>query len=106
MRARLGTAILSRLLLFGERLNAETAARAGFVACVVSVGCARDKAWELARQASMGAPDAVAATKSLLIALEGGETELDRWHRICTDILASPERGEAVAATKKRLGLN
>ncbi len=106
MHARLGSAILSRLLLFGEELNAESAARAGFVACVVSTGCARDRAWELARQASMGAPNAVAVTKSLLVALEGGETQLDRWNRIYADILGSPERGEAVAATKKRFGLN
>lgn len=104
MRARLSSATLSRLLLFGERLNAETAFRAGLVSCVVPVGCARDKAWEMARHASMGAANAVVATKELLAALDCGETELGRWDRIRVEILSSSERRKAVTRAKKRLG--
>jgi hypothetical protein len=56
---------------------------------------------KLANRAIDGSRDAVAATKSLLVALESGETDLSSWEKIRRDILDSPERRESVVRAKK-----
>lgn len=70
LSARLGHQTLSRLVLIGEVLDAETAAAAGMVAKVVEAGGAYAAAVELARQAGAAKRDALAATKAVLAKAE------------------------------------
>jgi DNA-binding transcriptional regulator YdaS (Cro superfamily) len=56
---------------------------------------------ELAGQILQGSPNAVAATKGLLQALESGESNLDQWEARRREILSSPERAAAIARAKK-----
>jgi enoyl-CoA hydratase/carnithine racemase len=102
--ARLGSATLTRLLLFGERLNAQTAHHSGMVSWVVPEGSAYDKALEIISKVA-STPKAVAATKSLIIALEHGQQNLSDWNKIRNEILGSAERKGAVEKAKKRLGI-
>lgn len=104
-RARLSGLALRRVLLLGERLTAAEANQAGLISHLVAAGCALDKSRELAHRSAKGTRDAVAATKSLLLALDSGETDLARWEQIRKEILDSPERLESVSrarGTKKR----
>lgn len=100
-RERVSSGALRTILLLGERVTADRAVAMGLVSFLSRTGGARDRAWELARRASSGDAEAIAATKGLLAALDDGETDLQSWDRIRTDILASPERLEAIARAKK-----
>lgn len=104
LHARLGSRTLMRLLMLGERWDAETALHAGLVGWVVPEGMAHEKARELVRKVA-NAPKAVGATKSLLLALERGEYDLSSWQATYAEILSSPERKAAVATAKERLGI-
>ena len=99
--SRLDAVALRSMLLLGERFTAEMAIGAGLASHRVPVGGARDKAWDLARAAALGTPEAVAATKDLLVALEGEDTDLKRWEKVYKKILGSSERRESVARAKK-----
>jgi enoyl-CoA hydratase/carnithine racemase len=99
--ARLSGQTLRRILLLGERFTATEAVQAGVVSHIVNKGSALEKSRHLAISAAKGSRDAVGATKGLLVALENGETDLARWEKARTDILASPERQEAVTSAKK-----
>ena len=105
LQARIGHAALSRLLLLGERWNAETALQAGLVGWVVSEGGAHEKALEIVRK-TLNAPRALSATKSLLLAIENGEKNLSKWEKIRKEILCSQERKDAVFNAKKRLKIS
>jgi enoyl-CoA hydratase/carnithine racemase len=61
-----------RMILCGERLDAETAARIGLVEEVVEPGQARETALALAQKVGSQSPPAVAACKSLIQAARGG----------------------------------
>ena len=98
---RLSGPTLRTLLLTGEQLSADAAFQAGVVSHVVTTGAVQSKAHELAAGIMQGTPDAVAATKGLLLALETGEAKLDEWETIRRDIIASPERAESVATAKR-----
>ena len=102
--ARLGSATLTRLLLFGERLNAQTALQSGMVNWIVPDGSAYEKALEIISKVA-NSTKAVAATKSLIIALEHGQQNLSDWNKIRNEILGSTERKGAVEKAKKRLGI-
>ncbi len=104
LHARLGSATLTRLLLFGERLNAQTALQSGMVNWIVPDGSAYEKALEIISQVA-NSTKAVAATKSLIIALEHGQQNLSDWNKIRNEILGSAERKGAVEKAKKRLGI-
>ena len=104
LHARLGSATLTRLLLFGERLNAQTALQSGMVNWIVPDGSAYEKALEIISKVA-NSTKAVAATKSLIIALEHGEQNLSDWNKIRNEILGSAERKGAVEKAKKRLGI-
>ena len=99
--ARLNGLTLRRMLLLGERFTAAEAAQAGVVSHLVAKGAALIESRKLANRAIDGSRDAVAATKSLLAALESGETDLSSWEKIRRDILDSPERRESVVRAKK-----
>ena len=104
LHARLGSATLTRLLLFGERLNAQTALQSGMVNWIVPDGSAYEKALEIISKVA-NSTKAVAATKSLIIALEHGQQNLSDWNKIRNEILGSVERKGAVEKAKKRLGI-
>ena len=104
LHARLGSATLTRLLLFGERLNAQTALQSGMVNWIVPDGSAYEKALEIISKVE-NSTKAVAATKSLIIALEHGQQNLSYWNEIRNEILGSAERKDAVEKAKKRLGI-
>lgn len=99
--ARLSGQTLRRLLLLGERFTATEAVQAGVVSHLVAKGTALDESRTLANRAIDGSHDAVAATKSLLVALEDGESDLARWEKVRREILDSPQRLEAVARAKE-----
>ena len=103
--SRLGYAALSRLLLLGERWNAETALQVGLVDWVVPEGCAHEKALGIVRKI-LNAPRAFSATKSLLLAIENGEKNHSKWKEIRKEILCSQERKDAVLEVKKRLEIS
>ena len=104
LHARLGSATLTRLLLFGERLNAQTALQSGMVNWIVPDGSAYEKALEIISKVA-NSSKAVAATKSLIIALEHGQQNLSDWNKLRNEILGSAERKGAVEKAKKRLGI-
>ena len=104
LHARLGSATLTRLLLFGERLNAQTALQSGMVNWIVPDGSAYEKALEIISKVA-NSTKAVAATKSLIIALEHGQQNLSDWNEIRNEILGSAERKGAVEKEKKTLGI-
>ena len=104
LHARLGSATLTRLLLFGERLNAQTALQSGMVNWIVPNGSAYEKALEIISKVA-NSTKSVAATKSLIIALEHGQQNLSDWNKIRNEILGSAERKGAVEKAKKRLGI-
>ena len=104
LHARLGSATLTRLLLFGERLNAQTALQSGMVNWIVPDGSPYEKALEIISKVA-NSTKAVAATKSLIIALEHGQQNLSDWNEIRNEILGSAERKGAVEKEKKRLGI-
>jgi len=101
--ARLSGQALRRILLLGERLSAAQAAQAGVVSRLVDTGAALDAARKLAKRAIEGSPDAVAATKGLLVALEDSEADLSRWEIARKKILDSPERRELVSRAKNSI---
>lgn len=101
--SRLGAVALRSMLLLGERFTAEQAVSSGLAVHRVALGGSRNKSLELARVAAQGTRDAVAATKGLLAALEGGDTDLERWNQIHEQILSSPERRESVANARKKI---
>ena len=88
-------------MLAGDRFTADAAMSAGVVSHLAPMGNAKTKAHELAARLTQGTPDAVSATKRLLIALESDDFEPDHWEELRREILASPERKEAVARAKQ-----
>ena len=105
LHARLGSSSLTRLLLLGERWNAQTALQSGMLDWVVPEGSAHKKALELVRK-MVDAPNAVSSTKSLILAIEQGESKLSHWKEIRNEILSSEERKNAVTKAKKRLDIS
>lgn len=93
---------LTRLVLMGERLDAQTALRTGLVTMVASEGEALPAARELARAASSGDGDAFAATKQLLRTLDRGDRALDRFEAVRARLVASPSRRAALDAARGR----
>ena len=103
MRQLLGRDVVFRVMVLGERLDANAACRAGIVFRVVE-GASYNAAIEIA-QASLGnIRSAVAATKRLLNAIDGIDYDPMEWEQQRLALLSSPERRAAVAREKKRRG--
>lgn len=94
---------LARLLLLGERIGGEEAVAAGLAGRVVPSGDALAESLVLARRAAQGAPEAAAATKSVLTALAAGRSDPADWEEIRHALLASDARAERVRAAQDRL---
>jgi enoyl-CoA hydratase/carnithine racemase len=100
-RRRLSGLTLRSLLLVGERFTADAALQSGVASHLAVPGQAQAMARELAGQILQGSPNAVAATKGLLRALESGAPNLEQWEVRRREILSSPERAAAIARAKK-----
>lgn len=97
---RLGSPALRRVLLLGERLTATEAFKIGLVSHVVPEGSTLEVAQQFASRIKDASQSAIGSTKGLLVALETGDTDLDRWKQIYEQSLDSPERGELIAELK------
>ncbi len=104
LRAVLGRPALTRLLVIGERLGAEEALAAGLVSRLVAAGQAAQAAAGLAHHAANNGAHAMAASKALIAALDTGDLDLAHWDRVRAASLSSPERRQAVARAKARVG--
>lgn len=93
---------LFRLLVLGEKLEAEEAYRAGLLSYPVSIDASLETATAIAQATSANVPVAVAASKGLLNALQNGEYDPDYWNEVRNNILASPQRRAAVENAKKQ----
>jgi enoyl-CoA hydratase/carnithine racemase len=103
MRQLLGRDAVFRLLVLGERLDANAALRAGIVSHVVE-GASYEAALKIAQAATGNFASAVAATKQLLNAIDGIDYDPGEWDKQRRELLSSPERRAAVASEKKRRG--
>ena len=103
MRQLLGRDAVFRLLVLGERLDANSALRTGIVSHVVE-GAGYEAALKIAQAATGNFASAVAATKQLLNAIDGIDYDPGEWDKQRRELLSSPERRAAVASEKKRRG--
>ena len=89
-----------RMILCGERVDAETAQKIGLVEEVVPSGAAKDRALELAKSVGKQSPPAVAACKSLIQSARSGNiagaytVERDRF----VDLFDTSDQSEGVNA--------
>lgn len=103
MRQRIGRDAVIRLMVLGERLNADEALQAGIVSRVVE-GESYAAAMELARLAAGNIQSSVAATKHLLNAIDSADYDPAEWEERRRELLSSPERRLRVESEKKRHG--
>ncbi len=103
MRQLLGRDVIFRLLVLGERFDANAACRVGIVSRVVE-SASYDVALVVAQSTLGNIRSAVAATKQLLNAIDGIEYDPGEWDQRRRALLSSPERRAAVASEKKRRG--
>ncbi|MCL7713833.1 enoyl-CoA hydratase [Stenotrophomonas mori] len=89
-----------RMILLGERVDAQTAARIGLVEAVVATGTAREEALAWARQAARQSPTSVAACKRLVQATRTGshDSALVAERECFVDLFDSADQAEGVAA--------
>ncbi len=97
--SRLPGATLRRLLLFGEKIEGESALAAGLVDRVVPSGRAVAECVRLAARAVPGS--ALSATRALLRSLDDGSFAESDWQGVRRDLLSSDERRAALASRKR-----
>lgn len=102
MHGLLGHDVVFRLLVLGERFDAEAALGAGIVSRVVPRAECLGEAMEIARRAAANIRAAVAASKGLLDAIGGDGFDPGHWEKVRKRLLSSPERRKAVAEAKAR----
>ena len=103
MQQLLGRDGVFRLLVLGERLDANAAQMAGIVSRVVD-GSSYQAALVVAQAVIGNFRSAVAASKRLLNAIDGIDFEPAEWEKLRRELLSSPERKTAVSREKKRRG--
>jgi enoyl-CoA hydratase len=104
LHGRVPSQTLARIFLIGERLSADAAREAGIVARVFAPHELDEAARRLAGNVVGAPPRAVAMTKKLLVALDRGDVDMTAWEALQLEIMDSPERAQAVAGAKARLG--
>jgi len=102
-RQLLGRDAVFRLLVLGERFNANAALQTGIVSHVVE-GASYPAALVVAQAGLENIGLAVAASKRLLNAIDGIDFDPGEWEKQRRVLLSSPERKTAVAKEKKRRG--
>jgi enoyl-CoA hydratase len=103
MRQVLGRDAVFRLLVLGERLDADAACRAGIVSRVTE-DASYNAAMEIAQATLGNIRSAVATTKKLLNAMDEIDYDPGEWEQQRRALLSSPERLAAVTSEKKRRG--
>ena len=93
---------LTRLLVSGERFDAADAIKAGLVTHLVGRQNTGVKAAKFPQQPGTDTGQASAGTKALLEALYHDQYDPVYWRAVRRDILASPQRREALARAKKK----
>lgn len=101
MRDALPNDTLARLLLLGERFDADSAHQAGLVSRVVPEGTAVEHARAMLSDVTPEGSEARAATKALLADPQAA-TRAEHWESVRRDLLDSPARQRAVAAARAR----
>lgn len=91
LHARVGSRALRQLLVAGREI-----AGVEIADVVVKDGNAVDVALGVAEQATMAVPAAIEGTKRVLNDFDHGIHDSAEWERIRQDLLASPERGDAI----------
>ena len=103
---RIGRAIprdtVRRLVLLGERFDAQAALQAGLVTYVAPRGGAVERAVELLKTVDPVDVPAVAATKELLNAQETGAYEAAAWQARRLALMEAPARNAALGQAKRR----
>lgn len=94
-----GEAWAKRMILCGERVDAETALRIGLVQEVVESGSALDTALALAAKVNKQSPGSVAACKELVhAARDASEKALPRERELFLNLFDSADQAEGVTA--------
>ncbi|MBF0276809.1 MAG: enoyl-CoA hydratase/isomerase family protein [SAR324 cluster bacterium] len=102
---RLGSSLLSSMLLTGNLLDAKQAVHKGLAIESVPTGKSMERAWQLAEKAAEGNPEALSVTKALLRDLDSGSFSATNWESPRRKLLGSPERRKAVIQAKSKLGI-
>ncbi len=105
LHARLGGAIIRRLVVVGEELDGAVVAAAGG-ARVVDPGTALDTATALVAAGADGISGAVGATKEVFATLDAAHFNAADWTATRRELLASDERAAALRAGRDALGKN
>lgn len=90
-----------RMILCGERVNAETALRIGLVEEVVPSGQGLDKALALAESACRQSPQAIARCKKLVMSARDGRSHFDGWRmerELFVELFSTEDQKEGVNA--------
>jgi len=103
MHRLLGRDTVFRLLVTGERFDAETALRIGIVSSIVEASETHATALAYGRQAASNSRSTVTDTKKLLNALDTGTYDRDFWEQRRRLHLSSAERRTAVTEAKARM---
>ncbi len=103
MHRLLGRDTVLRLLVTGDRFDAEAALRIGIVSCIVEKSESHAAALAYSRQAASNSRSAVADTKNLLNALDSGTYDEAFWEQKRRLHLSSDERRAAVTKAKARM---
>ncbi len=103
MHRLLGRDTVFRLLVTGERFDAETALGIGIVSRIAEESESHATALTYGRQAASNSRSAVADTKNLLNALDSGTCDPAFWEQQRRLHLSSDERRAAVTAAKTRV---
>ena len=90
-----------RMILCGERVDAEQALRIGLVEEVVDSGKGLDKALELAEMACRQSPSSIARCKTLVMSARDGRSHADGWRmerELFVELFSTEDQKEGVNA--------
>lgn len=90
-----------RMILLGERINAETAERIGLVEEVVATGEGLNRALELAAMACKQSPSSTARCKQLVMSARDGRSHRDGWRmerELFVELFSTEDQREGVNA--------
>jgi enoyl-CoA hydratase/carnithine racemase len=102
--AGIGRQSAMRLLVLGERMSGEQAARAGLVAHLTEPSAALARALELAHLVDDSVGEAIRVTKELIIASSSSSVDVSAFEERRRALLDSDERRAAVAGIQERMG--
>ncbi len=104
LRLLLGRDAVFRIMIMGERLDANAALEEGIVSEVVLGNDCLEVAMTMAEHTAANVGAAVAATKGFLNAFDSDDFDPAQWQKVREELLASPERAAAVAKAKDKHG--